>query len=372
MNHVYQLLPPVILPALTLEFGIFNGGFLLWSFVLSYSLLPAVSGYISLHVGRRNLITVGFITIALSLAAIGLTSNIVVLAILFFIAGIGGSTYHPLGSPILAEAYPLSRGRTLGLHQTGGAIGSFIGPFISGLVVSGLGWRPTLVLFAIPGLILAAALWFSISPKQKEPNQKEKNRIKLSDLRTYAPAFIFMVAAFIYVLGQRGTDVFANQYFTLRGIDIALASLLFSMLKLAGLFSAPICGRLSDKYGRKTVLIALVAVESLSLFAITISPLVLLTIPCIIFGFASFGLLGVGEAMLADITPEKERPAFFGINQTLSFSPQIFLLPLLFGLAGSLGYNSGFILLSILMPISIPILLLIKTKNAHQAKEKKF
>jgi DHA1 family tetracycline resistance protein-like MFS transporter len=181
-----------------------------------------------------------------------------------------------------------------------------------------------------------------------------------------------MVAAFIYVLGQRGTDVFANQYFTLRGIDIALASLLFSMLKLAGLFSAPICGRLSDKYGRKAVLIALVAVESLSLFAITISPLVLLAIPCIIFGFASFGLLGVGEALLADITPEKERPAFFGINQTLSFSPQIFLLPLLFGLAGSFGYNSGFILLSILMPISIPILLLIKTNNAHKVKEKKF
>ncbi len=371
MNHIYQLLPPVILPALTSEFGIFNGGFLLWSFVLSYSLLPAVSGYISLYVGRRNLITAGFITIALSLAAIGLTSNIVALAILFFVAGVGGSTYHPLGSPILAEAYPLSRGRTLGLHQTGGAIGSFIGPFIAGLMVSVLGWRPTLALFAIPGLILAVTLWFSISPKQTKPNQEEKTQIRLSDLRTYAPAFMFMIAAFIYVLGQRGTDVFANQYFTLIGLDIAFASLLFSMLKLAGLFSAPICGRLSDKYGRKTVLIALVVVESLSLFAITISPVLLLAIPCIIFGFASFGLLGVGEALLADITPEKERPAFFGINQTLSFSPQIFLLPLLFGLTGSFGYNSGFILLSILMPISIPILLLVRTKNSQQSKKKK-
>lgn len=372
MNHIYQLLPPVILPVLTLEFGIFSGGFLLWSFVLSYSLLPALSGYLSLYVGRRNLITAGFIMIALSLATIGLTSNIFVLAILFFIAGVGGSIYHPLGSPILAEAYPLSRGRTLGLHQTGGAIGSFIGPFITGLMVSGLGWRPTLVLFAIPGLILAAALWFSISPKQTEPNQQEKNGIRLLDLRMYAPAFLFMVAAFIYVLGQRGTDVFANQYFTFRGIDIALASLLFSMLKLAGLFSAPICGRLSDKYGRKIVLIVLVVVESLSLFTITISPVLLLAIPCIIFGFASFGLLGVGEALLADITPKKERPAFFGINQTLSFSPQTFLLPLLFGLTGYFGYNSGFILLSILMPISIPILLLVRAKNGQQSREKKF
>lgn len=372
LNHIYQLIPPVILPLLTLEFGIFNGGLLLWSFVLSYSLLPAVSGYLSLYVGRRNLITAGFITIALSLAAIGLTSNIVVLVILFFIAGLGGSTYHPLGSPILAEAYPINRGRTLGLHQTGGAIGSFIGPFITGLLVSSLGWRPTLVLFAIPGLIVAATLWFSINPKQTESNQKEKNHINLSNLKIYAPAFMFMISAFVYVLGQRGTDVFANQYFAFRAIDIALASLLFSTLKLAGLFSAPICGKLSDKYGRKTVLIALVVVESLSLFTITLSPTIVLALPCIIFGFASFGLLGVGEALLADITPEKERPAFFGINQTLSFSPQIFLLPLLFSLTGSFGYNSGFILLSILMPVSIPILLLIKTKNVHHIEEKKF
>lgn len=370
MNHVYQLLTPVILPVLTLEFGAFNAGLFLETFVLSYSLLPAVSGYLSRYVGRRNLITTGFIMTALSFLAIGLTNNIVVLAILFFVAGVGGSTYHPLGSPILAEAYPLSRGKTLGLHQTGGAIGSFIGPFVTGFLVFGFGWRPTLMLFALPGLILAAALWFSISPKhQTEPVQQEKNQIRFTDLKKYAPAFVFMTAAFIYILGQRGTDAFANQYFTLgRGIEIAEASVLFSMLKVAGLFSAPICGRLSDTLGRKTVLIILVIVESVSLFAITVSPTILLAVPCIIFGFASFGLLGVGEALLADLTPEKQRPIFFGINQTLSFSPSIFLVPLLFGLAGPFGYNSGFLILSAFMPLSIPLLLMIRTKPPQQQK----
>ncbi len=172
-----------------------------------------------------------------------------------------------------------------------------------------------------------------------------------------------MTAAFIYVLGQRGTDVFANEYFTLgRGIEIAEASALFSALKVAGLVSAPICGRLSDKFGRKAVLIILVVVESLSLFAITMTPPILLAIPCIVFGFASFGLLGVGEAFLADLTPENERPVIFGINLTLSFSPQIFLVPVLFGLAQSTGYSSGFVLLSALMPLSIPLLLTVKNK----------
>jgi len=136
---------------------------------------------------------------------------------------------------------------------------------------------------------------------------------------------------------------------------------------VAGLFSAPICGKLSDSFGRKKVLITLVAVESLSLFAITVSSNLLLAVPCVIFGFASFGLLAVGEALLADVTPEKQRATIFGINLTVNFSPSIFLVPVLFGLVPSYGFNSGFILLSVLMPLSIPLLLMIKANPSHRS-----
>jgi MFS family permease len=369
MNHVYQLLTPVVLPEITREYGFFNAELLLWSFVLSYSLLPAVSGYLSRFFSRRKLLTAGFVLTSLSFLAIGLTSNVAVLALLFFTAGVGGSTYHPFGSPILAETYPTSRGRTLGLHQTGGAIGSFVGPFTTGVLVVAFGWRPAAVILAVPGLLLAAKLYFSISPQHKSDliATEEQTNVGRFNWKTYTPVIVFIVAAFIYVLGLRGTDVFANEYFTIgRGIEIAEASLLFSMLKVAGLFSAPICGKLSDSYGRKKVLIALVAVESLSLFAITLSPNLLIAIPCIVFGFASFGLLAVGEALLADITPEKQRATIFGMNNTASFSPSVFLVPVLFGLAPSYGFSSGFILLSALMPLSIPIILIIRNKPSQQ------
>ncbi len=371
MNHVYQLLPPVVLPAITMDYGVFNAEIFLWSFVLSYSLLPAVSGYVSRYFGRRAFITAGFVVTALSFLLIGLTNNVALLAVLFFIAGVGGSTYHPLGSPILAETYPTSRGRTLGLHQTGGAIGSFIGPVITGVLVAGFGWRNATMLLVVPGIVTAGALWLSITPDKPhdELAPRESTKIRLKDLKTYAPAFIFIAAAFVYVLGLRGTDVFANQYFVIgRGIEIAEASFLFSMLKVAGLFSAPTCGRLSDKFGRKKILATLVVVESASLFAVTLSPAVILAIPCVVFGFAAFGLLAVGEATLADLTPEKLRPTFFGINLTASFSPQIFLVPVLFGLSETVGYNSGFILLGALMPLSIPLLLLVKPKPSNEQR----
>jgi MFS family permease len=368
MNHFYQLLTPVVVPEITREYGISNAGLLLLCFVLSYSLLPSLSGYLAKVFGRRKLLTLGFAISAFSFLAIGFTSNIAILALLFLLAGAGGSTYHPNGIPILAETCSTTRGQTLGLHQTGGAIGSIIGPLITGALVLSFKWRPTLMFLAIPGLVLAVILWFSISPKQplERSTKQQTGKMRIKNLKIYGPAIIFMATAFIYILGQRGLDVFANEYFVIgRGIAIAEASILFSLLKIAGLFSAPICGKLSDTYGRKKILISLIIIESIALYAITATPAMLLPIPCIIFGFAAFGLLAVGDALLADITPENQRSMVFGINFTVSFSASIILTPALFTIAQIYNFHLGFILLSAIIPLSIPLLLKIKTKSTE-------
>jgi MFS family permease len=369
MNHAYQLLTPVVIPEITREYGITNAGILSLCFVLSYSLLPVLSGYLSQTFGRRNLLTLGFAVSALAFLAIGFVSDFTALALLFFIAGAGGSTYHPNGFPILAETYPASRGQTLGLHQTGGAIGAFVGPLLTGIAVANFTWRPAMMLLAVPGLVLATVLWFSISPEQplERSGEQPARKMGISNLKTYGPAILFIAAAFIYALGQRGTDVFANEYFVIgRGIEIAEASFLFSMLKVAGLFSAPVCGKLSDAYGRKKVLVTLIIVESVSLYAVTTTPDVLVVIPCIVFGFAAFGLLAVGEALLADVTPENQRATIFGISLTVNFSSTIILTPALFTLAQVYNFSLGFVLLSLIMPLSIPIVAKIKAESARK------
>jgi len=372
MNHIYQLIPPVIMPEIARDYGFsdITAGLLLSCFYLSYALLPVVSGYFSQVFSRKYLLALGFVVSALSFLAIGLTQNVVLLGLLFFAAGAGGSTYHPNGAPLLAETYQTGRGGALGLHQTGGAIGSVAGPILTGILVLNLTWNNALVILAFPGIILAVTLWFLIGSRQTVKKKSKTQKIGLMQLKTYSSVALMLAAAFIYVLGLRGTDAFASTYF-IEGRDIQNffeASLLFASLKVSGLFSAPICGRLSDMYSRKRLLIILVIIGSASLYAITITPVALLIIPCVIFGFAAFGLLGVGEALLADITPEDQRSMVFGLNYTISFSSSIILAPALFAIAGMYNYNAGFIMLSALMPFSI--LILLKVKNKPPQKEK--
>jgi len=374
MNHAYQLLMPIIMFEVAADYKLSNltAGILFAFFNLSYSLLPLLFGYLARVFSRRLLLALGFAVSAFAFLAMGFVDNIAIFALLLFIAGVGGSTYHPNGISILADTCPTSnRGQTLGLHQTGGAIGSFIGPVVAGVLVLIYAWRATLMIFAIPGVILAVILWFSISPEQPraKSNAKQGSRSRFS-LEVYGSAILLIIAGFIYAFGRAGTDNFAPKYFTDgRGINPFEASLLFATLKAAGLFSAPLCGRLSDVFNRKRVLIALVIVESVSLYAITVTSTTLLAVPCLVFGFASFGLLGVGEALLADITSEEWRSTFFGAGATLSFAPAIFLPPILGGIADVYSFDVGFILLSALMLLSIPLILKVKTKPAQQNKK---
>jgi len=365
VNHMYQLVTPTIAPLLKQDYGNADAGLFVTAFLLSYSLLPAVSGYLTQRFGRKKLLTIGFAITALSFLAIGITDNVLALTLLFFTAGAAGSMYHPSGFPILSEAYPANRGRALGLHQMGGAIGSIVGPIATGFMAAGLTWRSTVMIMAIPGLVLSAILWLSIKT-QSTSNVSPSRGTSVANLRElikYSPVILFIIAALFYALGQRGMDSYGNVYFTDgRGIELVAASILFSSLKWAGPFSAPICGKLSDVYGRRKVLLALVIVESISLYAITAVPSALLVIPCIIFGFGAFGLLTVGEALLADIAPEKQRATIFGLHLTINFSPYIFLTPILFALPTFYGYNIGFVILSILMLVSIPLILKIRNK----------
>ncbi len=363
-NHAYQLTLPMAIPSIALEYGLSNFwvGVLVASYNLAYILLQAPFGTISDRIGRKRLLTMGFIIASAAYLAIGFTKDLTTIAILLAIAGLGGSTYHPLGIAFIADLYKEGRGQAMGFHQAGGSLGSFLAPLAVGIILIVSEWRYAFLYLAAVGLLLAPILWLLL----KEPQAVFKADRRGFSLRMYSQALFLIVASAIFTIALRGVVAFAPKYFIdIKKADSWSASVLFSSLQVAGIFSAPMLGRLSDTLGRRAVIASLVIVQAASLFVLTLTDGTPLFLACIVFGLASYGLLATSDAFLSDISPRESFGMIFGLNLTASYATSVVIPPMLGRSIDVYGFDLSLTLMNAASMVSlVPLSLVKRTSKA--------
>ncbi len=129
-----------------------------------------------------------------------------------------------------------------------------------------------------------------------------------------SPKFPIFLIVFVDVIGLGITipvlPVYAEGFFKLSGLEIAGLMSLFFAAQFVG---APILGRLSDRIGRRPVLIAsqLGTLTGAILTAVALSPLYLV-MARLIDGLTG-GNISVAQAYLTDITPPQDRAKSMGL-----------------------------------------------------------
>jgi MFS family permease len=156
------------------------------------------------------------------------------------------------------------------------------------------------------------------------------------------------------------------------GLDDKQTSWLFAIYAVAQFFSTPVIGKLSDRFGRKPLLIISLAgtaiASGLAFFAGTL-PNHLLGTAAILLFFARFcdgitgGNISVIQAVIADITSPKDRAKAFGLFGAVSFGLGFTLGPLFsliaqkiaefFGYGGRTALGAGFLASSLLATIAL-------------------
>lgn len=139
-----------------------------FGFVLFYSLLGIPIARIADRLNRRNIVAIAFAFWSAMTALCGMASSVATLALARIGVGIGESAGTPASQSLVADLFNKNeRPRALGIYAIGTYLGVFLGYFIGGYVNQHYGWRMAFYTAGLPGIVLAAVLWLTVSEPRR-------------------------------------------------------------------------------------------------------------------------------------------------------------------------------------------------------------
>lgn len=227
-------------------------------------------------------------------------------------ASIAGSVWHPAAIGLLSRAFPARRGFVLSVHRSSGSVGDVIGPLVAGGLLLVIGWRAVLY-GALPLAIAVAAVlafllgraprWRAFRTAEASPRPSKDQARALFGLLRSRPLLLLLLLAGTSGMGQGGLLMWTGLYLRETqqmgsvGIGIHIA-----MLTGVGIVTGPLLGRLSDRIGRKPVIVRVLAAKSLIavLLALVGSGL-LFSVVLALLGSVLFATNGLVQAAALDL-----------------------------------------------------------------------
>lgn len=126
---------------------------------------------------------------------------------------------------------------------------------------------------------------------------------------------LIMIIQFLIYFGFSMVIPVVPELVTELGVSTVHVGWLLATYSIAGFIVAPLFGRLSDKYGRRPILLGGLIVFALSFlfFGLYIDNLVIMYIARVFGGIASGALYTATTSMVADISSREERTRYMGL-----------------------------------------------------------
>ncbi len=318
------------------------------------------SGVLSDIVGRRRMMRLAMCFFAIPPFFYPIVSHPFQLLILRFIHGFATAIFSPVASAAVADLFQEARGEKLGWFAASGELGSTIGPVIGGFMLVACGFAPTYLLVGILGVVPLVLMWMvPVASAKPLSSQTGKERLKAfgEGVRAVATQRSILIASAMegcLFLGAEALMSFLPLYAKPYGINEAQVGLILGAQLVTAMAAKPLTGKLSDRMGRKPMIVA-----GLGLCAVVL-PLVALSRSFWIL-FVLSGLFGLGmaivtpstTALVADLCRDGRHGAALGIFGTI-WDIGHASGPILAGvLVGSVGYLACFGTIAAVMTIGL-------------------
>ena len=252
---------------------------------------------------------ISIIVVGISLGALGLVHSLPLAVLAATIFSIGITFWHPTAISALSRRFAHKRGFMISLHGTGGSIGEVLGPLVVGGLLLFMGWRFVLNTVGGPGILAGVVIWLllrkamSSGPEQTPaPNYLQSLTALLANRRLLS----LLILVVGYSASQSSIVTFLPIFLQDEvGYSASVMTLFIAASQTVGIISQPIMGMLSDRYGRKKVLLPSLLAIGVIAFGITLAePGVPMFLTIAAMGAFNYPLMSILVAAVGDIAVE--------------------------------------------------------------------
>ncbi len=236
-------------------------GTLVTAYSLMVGLFAVISGPISDRIGRRRILLIGTGIMAVSLVAHFLVVDYFSFLAVRVFSGVAGGILSGAAVSYIGDYFPYNRrGWAVGWVMSGSAFGQIFG-IPMGVVLAGrFGFRAPFYLFAVTMALTFILLWVKLP---QPPIRKREGRLTLgsavSDYWEMLKRKEIAAAAVAFFLMFLGVSIYVVYFPTWLERSIGFSpnqiASLFLVGGIANVLTGPQAGRLSDKIGRKLIVL---------------------------------------------------------------------------------------------------------------------
>jgi len=322
----------------------------LWSFVQLPALINPFIGYLADKVSVRYFVILAPAVTASLMSLLGIAPNYFTLAVLLFVAGISVAAFHAPAPAMIARIAGNQLGKGMSFFMAGGELGRTVGPLLAVWAVSTwtldgfyrvmvLGWAASLVLY------------WRLHNISARPDQRQSLRAMLPAARRLFVPLIGIVVPRQFL--TTALAVYLPTFMSIEGASLWVAGASLSIWELAGVGGALMGGTLSDRWGRKMVLVIGSAASSV-LMLLFLGVEGWLLVPVLIaLGLTGLSLAPVMLAIVQEHLPNNRATAN-GVFLSITFLARP-LAAFVLGLIGdNFGLRSAYFWTAIISLMAVP------------------
>lgn len=253
---------PVLLPYMKQIFSLnyTQVGMIVMVQSFTSSVIQPLFGYMTDKVSRPILLPLSIFLATVGTTLMGYATSYYWLLAIVVIFGLGSASFHPQAAASINSISDKStRGISMGTFSVGGNLGFSVGALIMAFLLANVpGGVTNTIYFAVPGTVIALLIYFKLSRKLTTEVKKTatETQEKTSFSISWHVLSILLLFIFIRSTVHTGLQTYIPLYYiNYLDVDRAAASYLVSLYLLGGACGTFIGASLSDRLGRKKIII---------------------------------------------------------------------------------------------------------------------